>query len=255
MIKLFEKLNALSWSTVLFIAGGLTIASGLPLWMYVANQQTHIVSKAIAPTPISSLVLSPTPTDGPIPTNPPTLTRVYPWIGKVGDTIIIEGTHFGTYPKNRQLTIAGQIVSDDQISSWTDTQIIASIPSSPIQGKPLTLTIGTYPSIESVPLVFYDASATVRLTKTNMTISASGLTGIVTITLITKNENSFDVDSAFAPQSGTSADKQEITITAKPNEPTVLFTLQPSEEILSLMLTDGKGTVIPYSLNPTDFGF
>ena len=240
MIKLFEKLNALSWSTTLFIAGGLTVASGLPLWMYVANQKTNIISKAVAPTSTPSVL--PSPTDGSIPTNPPTLTRVYPWIGKVGDTIVIEGTHFGTYPKNRQLTIAGQLVSDDQISSWTDTQIIASIPSGPIQGTPLTLTIGTYPSIESIPLVFYDASATVRLTKTNTIISASGLTGTVTITLYTQNETPLN-------------SKREITITAKPNEPTVLFTLQPSEEISSLIITNEKGTIIPYSLNPTEFGF
>ena len=244
MTKLFEKLNQLSYPTILFIASCVTVACVLPLWIYIARQQTRLATKAVETAPLVVLV-KPTPVTGPVPTNPPTITRVYPWVGKAGDVIIIEGKNFGVYPKNRRLSIGGAVVPDTTISDWQDSRIEAIIPSNPQQGGVVAVRIDTHPIAESTPLAFYDETAIVRLRKQGAVIAGEGLSGIIHVSVWTANGKSF----------GSAQDKRETTITAKPNEKTTLFTLSPNEEILSLLLSDEKGPLIPYSLNPTEFGF
>ncbi|KKS80334.1 MAG: hypothetical protein UV55_C0042G0009 [Candidatus Gottesmanbacteria bacterium GW2011_GWC1_43_10] len=246
MTKLFEKLNRLSYPTILFIASCVTIACVLPLWIYIARQQTRLATKAMETIPLVEIVKpastlsnrgEPTPMTGPVPLNPPTITRVYPWVGKVGDVIIIEGKNFGVYPKNRRLAVGGAVVEETSISDWQDSRIEALIPPDPQQGDTAAIRIDTHPIVESIPLVFYDETATVRLRKHGDVIAGEGLSGLIHVSLWTANG------------------KREMTVIAQPNEKTTLFTLSPNEEILSLLLSDEKGTLIPYSLNPTEFGF
>jgi hypothetical protein len=92
--------------------------------------------------------------------------------------------------------------------------------------------------VESVPLTFYDETASVRLRKQGAVVSVEGVSGEIRATLFTQ---SF----------GSAQDKRETTVTGS----ATLFTLSPSEEISSLMLTDVKGVILPYTLNPTEFGF
>jgi len=233
---MFEKLNQLSYPTVIFIASCITLVSILPLWIYISGQQTRIATRAVE-TPSVVPTSIPTSTEGMMPANPPTITRAYPWIGKVGDVIIIEGKNFGAYPKNRRLAIGGMVVADALISQWSDTQIEASIPSNPKSGEPAALRIDTHPIAQSQPLVFYDQTATVRLQKQGAVVSVEGVSGEIRATLFTQNG------------------KRETTVTGTGQETVTLFTLAPSEEILSIMLADEKGSFIPYSINPTEFGF
>ena len=182
--------------------------------------------------------IKPNPIQGPVPASPPTITRAYPWVGKAGDVIIIEGTNFGSYPKNRRLSIGDVVVPDADISSWENTRISAIIPSGPKQGGTVAVRIDTYPIVESHPLVFYDQTARVRLRKQGAVVSVEGLSGDIRATLYTPNG------------------KRETTATIQQvNNTTILFTLSPSEEISSLILTDVKGVILPYTLNPTEFGF
>ena len=234
MNKLFEKLNNLSYPTVIFIASCITLISVLPLWIYISGQQTRIVTRAIETTSVVPTI-RPNPTQGPVPANPPTITRAYPWVGKAGDVIIIEGANFGSYPKNHRLSIGGVVVPDTDISTWENTRISAIIPGGAKQGGTAAVRINTYPIVESLPLVFYDQTAIVRLQKQGAVVSLEGLSGDIRATLYTQN--------------GT----RETTASGN-GQPTTLFTLQPSEEIFSLILTDAKGVIIPYTLNPTEFG-
>ena len=243
MNNIFEKLNRLSYPTVLFIAASLTAFAILPIWIYIRGQQTRIVTRAVETIPLFPTKI-PTPINGPIPASTPTIIRAYPWIGKAGDVIIIEGTNFGSYPKNRRLSIGDVMVPDINISSWEDTRIEAIIPNSPKQGGTIALRINAYPIVESLPLVFYDQTTIIRLRKQGSVVSVEGLSGDIRATLYTQSFGSF----------GSAQDKRETTIIGNGGS-TTLFTLQPSEEISSIILTDAKGTVIPYTLNPTEFGF
>jgi hypothetical protein len=236
MKQLFNKLSKLSYPTVFFIASFLTVVSVLPLWIYISGQQTRIATRAEETTPLVPTSI-PTPTEGMVPANPPTIIRAYPWVGKAGDVIIIEGKNFGAYPKNRRLAIGGMVVADALISQWSDTQIEVLIPSNPKSGEPAALRIDTYPIVESVPLTFYDETASVRLRKQGAVVSVEGVSGEIRATLFTQNG------------------KRETTVTGTGQETVTLFTLAPSEEILSIMLADEKGAYIPYSINPTEFGF
>jgi hypothetical protein len=236
MNKLFEKLNRLSYPTVIFIASCITLVSILPLWIYISGQQTRIATRAVETTSVVPTSIR-TPTEGMVPANPPTITRAYPWIGKVGDVIIIEGSNFGSYPKNRRLSIGGVVVPDTDISSWENTRIEAIIPNDSKQGGSVAIRIDTYPIVESLPLVFYDQTATVRLRKQDTVVSVEGAEGEIRATLFTPNG------------------KRETTVTGNGQETVTLFTLLPAEEIYSLIITDAKGTIIPYTLDPTEFGF
>jgi len=236
MHTLFEKLNRITIAQALLIASGLTLVSVLPLWMYLTQQQATIISKAQTALPAPTILPSPPPV-GPVPKAPPSIARIYPWVGKTGDAVVIDGKNFGDFPKNRRLSIGGVMVSDVAISQWTDTRIVALIPENPTQGQPAAIRIDTYPMIESVPLVFYDANTTVRLRKKEWNIQAVGLSGGFQATLMTTN--------------GT----RETGGTGSGNTETTLFTLAPTEDILSLVLKNEKGTILPYALNPTEFGF
>jgi len=242
MKQVFEKINQLSYPAVFFIASFLTLIAVLPLWLYISRQQTQLVSKAAQKT-IPAPILKTKLINGPVPVNAPVITRVYPWIGKPGDTIVIEGMNFGVYPKNRRLAIGGQVTADALISSWTDTRIEAVIPDNAHQGEPVSLRIDTYPITESVPLIFYTKETNLKLRKQNMDITLEGTTDAVKAVLYT--------------QQGT----REIQIPANTRDSQLgtrnseLFTLSPGETIQSLILTNKNGTPIPYSINPTEFGF
>lgn len=236
-----EKLHTLSYKTVAMIGVGLTLLSILPVLLYVTQQQTRTVSQATAPTPTE--MISSVPTSGPIPDQPPLITRVYPWVGKVGDAIVIEGAHFGNFPQNHTLTIAGQPVSDEAITSWEDTQIITSIPPNSQQGGVAAVRISSYPTAISQALALYDETATIQLTQQDSTVTAIGLTEPVTVILVTSSDK------------GKSLNTEKLTISPSSSDQTPLFSLKDNEEILSLLLQNDAGIILPYSLNPTDFGF
>jgi hypothetical protein len=236
MNTLFEKLNRLSYPTVIFIASCITLISVLPLWIYISGQQTRIATRAVETTSVVSTI-RPNPTQGPVPASPPTITRAYPWVGKAGDVIIIEGKNFGAYPKNRRLSIGGVVVPDMDITYWENTRIEAIIPNGSKQGGSVAIRIDTYPIVESLPLVFYDQTASVRLRKQGAVVTVEGVSGEIRATLFTQNG------------------KRETTVTGTDQETVTLFTLLPAEEILTLLLADEKGAYIPYSLNPAEFGF
>src|SRR3990167_3023963 len=52
---------------------------------------------------------------GPIPAEPPKITSVFPWVGKVGDAVLIAGVHFGDNPSEKQISIGGVPIEDNQI--------------------------------------------------------------------------------------------------------------------------------------------
>jgi len=246
MKQFFEKINQLSFPAVFFIASFLTLVSILPLWLYISQQETQSTARAAKTLAVPTI--KPRPSTGPVPTNPPTITRAYPWVGKPGDIIIIEGKNFGTYPTNSRISIGGQIVPDALISSWTDTRIEAVIPNNPKQGEPVTLRIDTHPIAESIPLVFYDKTTKVRLQKQGTVVTVTGFSGTIHATLYTTNgkkESTINLPADATHQALQAGDQRS----------TILFTLSPSEDIQSLILTDDKGTIIPYSINPTEFGF
>ncbi len=235
MMKWLEKINQLSLPTVLFIASSLTVVSVLPLWLYASTQATRTSTRAVGtlntPTPTQ-----PAPTEGPIPTQAPVISRVYPWVGKPGDSIVIEGTHFGTYPHNRRLAIGDVLLPDTHVTSWSDTQIEAIIPQQPKQGGTVQLRIDTYPVTESLPLTFFDASARLKLRKNDRVIRLEGAKEPLQATL------------------WTSSGKREVPIPLQSDQ-TPVFTLAENEAILSVLITNAQGQAMAYSFNPSEFGY
>lgn len=238
METILEKFDQLSYKTSLVLSLGIMILLFLPILVFVVQNRTSITSKAA--------VVAPTPTPfvkayGPLPTAAPTIAAVRPWIGKPGDTIIIEGKNFGMNPPDSRLAIGGVVLNENDIVDWMDTRIEAVIPQGAPSGSPLQIRIGTYPIVESLPLVFYTPDTSFRLYKTGATVTADPFSGPLTVT-------------SWTSVNGAPAQKKTATYTDKPGTQPIL-TLVPTETLLSLILEDSSGTVIPYVVDPIQFGF
>ena len=57
---------------------------------------------------------------GAIPVAAPKIGRAYPWVGKVGDVVWIQGWNFGDNPPEKQLKIGGVLVSEADIDVWQE---------------------------------------------------------------------------------------------------------------------------------------
>lgn len=238
MENILEKIDQLSYKASLILSVGLTVLLLLPVLLFVVQQQTHITSRAgvvePTPTPLAK-------TYGELPAGIPVITRVWPWVGKPGDTIIIEGKNFGTNPPDSRIAIGNIVVDESAIVDWTDTRIELVLPTGAPSGETLELRIGTYPIVQSLPLVFYDNDTPIRLHKTGTDITSDQLPDAVEVT-------------SWVSTNGQIQKKTTMYI-GKPGMETTLLTLNPGETLLSLVLRDTNGNVIPYVVNPFEFGF
>lgn len=176
---------------------------------------------------------------GPVPLQSPRLTRVFPWVGKAGDIVIIDGEHFGDNPKEKQLSIGGIAVTETQILDWTDQQIQAFIPAGAAQGGTVDITIGAHPSAISLPIALYDTATRLQLKKTGTAVVAASLPDQIRIV-------------RWWGDLGDSVQLHEASRTDS-SDP-ALFDTQ-GEEILSLLLFDSSGAILPYFVDPEEFGF
>lgn len=237
-MNILKKFDQLSYRTSFFLCIGITILLFLPILLFAVQNRTQLTSKAAlvlpTPTPLAK-------TYGSLPTSAPTITRVWPWVGKPGDTIIIEGKNFGTNPPDSRIAIGNVVIDDSAILDWSDTRIELVLPTDAPSGSPVQLRVGTYPVVESVPLVFYDDATPIRLHKTGTNITSQGILDTVQV-------------SSWTSVNG-QIQKKTTTYVGKPGAGTTLLTLAPSETLLSLVLRDKNGAVIPYVVDPIEFGF
>lgn len=175
---------------------------------------------------------------GPVPSQPPRLTRVFPWVGKVGDIVLIEGEQFGNNPIEKQLSIGGIRITEAHILDWTDREIQAFIPDEAAHGERIEVRIGTHPAALSLPMSLYDRATKLQLKKTGTIISASSPDQIHSI--------------RWWGTSGNSVKMHEVTRSAFSDS--ILFDTQ-GEEIRSLLLYDTTGASLPYYVDPDEFGF
>jgi RHS repeat-associated protein len=107
----------------------------------------------------------------------PTVMSVSPTSGPVGSVIQVNGTHFGATQGSSTITFNG--VSPTSISSWSNSQIVATVP--PSTSGPVVVTVGLVPSNSnlyfSVPLPqITSISPTSGAVGTQVTIDGSAFT-------------------------------------------------------------------------------
>ena len=241
MQKILEKIDQLSYPTSVFLSVCLILLLLLPLLLLVVQQQTQLRSKAVSATPEITPIQT-TSTLKTIPIEMPIITRLRPWIGKSGDTIIIEGKNFGSDPSGGTLTIGNTVIETKNIGAWDDTHIEAILPPNTPQGSTVTLKIDIYPLIESAPLVFYTQETTARIHKQGTRIYTNAFNGTLTIISWIRNAQ------------GTMTE-QTTSLEVVTGTTTTLLTLPPTDTLESLIIKDSNGTILPYVADPVEFGF
>jgi hypothetical protein len=239
MGNFIQTFDQISYKKVFSIAIFLAVVIAVPVAVVVVQQQTRIDSRAAYEKP--NVVQNSKQSPGPVPEKEPQLGRVFPWVGKIGDIVWIQGKNFGTNPVEKKLVIGGIEIKDSAIDAWEDNLIQAYIPEGIKQGGKVEITVGSHPIAVSLPYVVYDQGTKTKLVKEGSIIRVKNGQNVVKAMIWTG-------DDEIPTESN--------TIKVKPNAigEAVIFDTKDLP-LLSIVLLDSNGEVVPYYVNPIDFGF
>jgi len=237
-MNMLKNIDSLSFGKILSLSLVIAIIIAVPVGVVIIQKETRIGSRAAYEKP--QLATQPKATPGPIPQQAPFIGRVYPWVGKIGDIVWLQGQYFGSNPINKSLAIGGIPISDNNIEAWEDTQIQTLIPKDAKQGGIVELTIGDYPTSQSLPFVLYDQNTKTKLRKKENIISIEN-GDTVSKAVVWTGDNEIETakhEGIVVPENG----KAQI------------FDTQ-GLPLLSIILLDSQGKIVPYYVDPLEFGF
>lgn len=234
-----ERIESLSYIQTISISLLIALAFAIPAVVLIAQERTRLGSKAYQKPQVITSKEKLLP--GPIPAVAPKIGRVFPWVGKIGDIVWLQGENFGNNPSKKRLIIGGVMLTEDYITSWQDTEIQAVIPQGAKQGGIAEVRVGQHPSSQSLPMVLYDKDAKIKLRKKGTLISAQNAGAVARAVYWTGDER-------------TPTETAEIAIAPIPAGETPLFDTL-GKPILTILLYDAVGTVLPYYVDPIEFGF
>jgi len=237
-MSFIKTINQLSFGKVLSLSMVLAIMAAVPVGLVKLKQETQTSSRAAYEKP--SLANSAKSTPGPIPSNPPEIGRVYPWVGKIGDIIWLQGKNFGENPISKKLIIGGSVIVDERIEAWTENQIQTTIPNDARQGGAVELSVGDHPISRSLPYVLYDKNTKTKLRRDGNIISVENAEKIAKAIIWTGDD---EIDTQ----------KHETIIVPSDGKATVFDT--NGLPILSIILLDSQDKIVPYYVDPLEFGF
>lgn len=235
-----NTLDQLSYKKIFSIAIFLSVLFTVPVVMFLLNQQTRLSSRAAYEKP--SVAQTPKATPGPIPNEPPKIGRAFPWVGKVGDIIWIQGWNFGINPESKKLIIGGVVVEENDIAAWEDDLIQAVIPEGAMQGGTVEVKIGSYSTSRSLPIVLFDKDVKVRMHKDGNMISL-------------KNASGLDKAIVWTGDDEIATEKKVLSDINVSNSGEVELFDTEGLPILTILLIDKDGNIMPYAADPIEFDF
>jgi len=237
-MSLLDTIDRISYGKIISMGIFLALLFGVPTTVLLVRQQTQITSRAYQKPEVMVEEKEP---PGPIPSQPPQVGRAFPWVGKVGDIIWVQGFHFGNNPASKSLRIGGVAISEEDIAGWRDDQIQAIIPAGAQQGGRVEVRVGNHPVSRSLPIVLYDRNAKIKLIKRGNLIVALNGGQIAKVQAWTGDEN-------------TPTEFVEGEIQGNPGGETPVFDTA-GLPLLNLLLFDEQGNILPYYVDPIEFGF
>lgn len=235
-MSLLKTVDELSYKKILSIAILIAILVAIPVAVLLVQQETKIQSRAALEKP--SLATKPKAVSGPIPKEETILYRVYPWVGKIGDIVWVQGKNFGTNPVEKKLSIGGVEINDAQIESWEDNLIQAYIPDGVRQGGTVEVQVGQHEVVRSLPMITYDLDTKTKLRKSGDIISLEKGDTVKKVLIWTGDDE---------------IQLQKHTVELKPSQNKIFNT--QGLPLLTIVLLDETGKVIPYYVDPIEFGF
>jgi len=215
----FKKLIGLSFLFAILIA--------IPLTVFVVQQQTKLQSEAYfeKPKPIV-----PSKKYGSPPEGNPQITLVWPFLGKVGDAVLIEGRNFGNNPVDKSLKIGNKQVPEEYINKWTPTLIEFMIPEGAKSNR-VNLSVTGRGANWTFPFTVYSIDTQIQVTENN------------DIVKVLKGPAEGKIIIFFRDNSQQESRKFSGTIV--PHDKT----------IISVKVLDKNNQPVPFFVEPEEFGF
>ncbi len=238
-MKFLKTIDQLSYKTVISIGLMIAVLFSVPIGVYL-NSRTESSYKAsyaayIKPT-IQEKTLKPF---GHLPTSKPRLGRVFPWVGKEGDIVWIQGSNFGDNPRDRELKVGSVLVENSLIDLWEDDIIQFYLPEGVKQGASVSIRIGEYPVINSLPIIIYDKNTKIKLIKNNDNISLKNPSDFIKKAIVWTGDDEIPTKK---------------TIYSIDSSSGFIFNTK-GLPLLSILLIDDNNSLIPYYVDPIEFGF
>jgi hypothetical protein len=234
-MSILNFIDRFSFKQILSVAILLAILFAVPTTVWLVSQQTKLYSAAHKENLPEGYLAEEEPLGSPSQ-NPPQVQWVKPFLGKVDDVIIITGKDFGQNPPVKAIYFGSVKADPRDIIKWHDDMIEVMVPDGATSGS-ITIEEGDKKSSFALPFTIYN-------TGTQTKVYWQGNSMIL--------ENGMNVASAkvlFSDGQGQEAKLE------KPQMQTVLFPNLPTKDISHLALYDAGGNLVPFFVNPVDFGF
>lgn len=238
-MNIFRKVNQISYKQAIGMSVFLTVLLAVPVGVYLTQQETKLDSQAAYEKPKIATQAKSTP--GPIPDLPPVIGRVFPWVGKIGDVVWLQGENFGVNPADKELKIGGVVVTEDEISAWEDNLIETIIPVGVKQGGVIELRIGNHPIVRSLPYVLYEENTEIKLGKRDNKIIVDNGSVNVSKAIIWTGDDEIEEE------------KHNMEVNFQGDSKTVIFETQLP--IKTILIFDNQGKLLPYYVNVREFDF
>ena len=128
--RLMLRFYHLSWKKLLSWSGLALAVAIVPLALTAANTETRTRSEAALitkPQPISTEFVT--------PKGPPEVYLVDHFFGKTGDAVLVHGANLGGFSERTSLSLNGQLISPDNLVSWTSDYIEFKLPAGARSGR------------------------------------------------------------------------------------------------------------------------
>lgn len=226
-MAILDTLNKLSFKKIAGLTFVVALALAIPLTVNVALKQTKLGSQALfeKPQPIIPTKQYGAPSEG-----EPVITLVWPFLGKVGDSVLIHGQNLGNNPIDKSLKVGSESVIEEEIVRWTPDLIEFMIPQQAKAG-PVNLTVAGQSASWPYPFTVYSLDTKTQVTENNDVVRVlSGPAG-------GKAEIYFNDAGKIE-----SANFQGINV---PGDKT----------IISVLIKDKNNLPLPFFVEPAEFGF
>ncbi len=228
-MSLLKNLENISFQKLTGITLLLAITLAIPVSVLVAQQQTKTQSKAFfeKPEPISLEKEYGSPSQG-----SPQITLVWPFLGKVGDSVLIQGQNLGQNPLNKKLFLGSYQITEDDIIKWTPNLIEFVIPSNINPGSisNINLTIADKGTSWGFPFTVYSIDTKTQVTENNDIVKV----------LNPPSEGRLEI--YFKDEVVTSDNLKQVQVPG-------------NKSIISVLLKDKNNNPLPFFVEPTEFGF
>lgn len=228
-MKILKSINNLSWQKLTTITVLIAIALVIPVSVWYVQQETRVGSKAFfpKPDPIVPGKKYGFPSEG-----DPQITLVWPFLGKVGDSVLIYGNNLGNNPLDKSLSLGSQKVIEQDILRWTPELIEFVIPQNSTIGQ-VSLTVAGKTSSWPFPFTIYNLETKTQVTESN------------------------NVIKVLNPPAGGSAKIKIFFDDGEVMESNEFkgIDLPVDKEIISVEIIDNLKQAFPFFVEPDEFGF